>query len=375
MKRLQLRITFFTILYFVVSISYSQIKVSEIIQESKIANEDANKLYFVDFWATWCGPCVYAKEMLTVLQQQHPKDFYVISLSDENADKVKAYLKKKPSKLAIAVDFEGNTFKSYDIYSRPNGILFNAKGEKLWQGHPADLSSSMISRFLRQNQNRKSLSKFVKEVKAKSAVIKDYQPKDDLEIKYNKNENSEFTISYGKTHLKLDGSLDKILSYISKVNEKQILVKPVLNKNYTVYIRLSDAYNPSASHQILDKLGLEVKESEVLGEALTLKVRNPNFWDTNQINWGDVSSKYLVSDSDISADNVSLKDVSYQLSKALDIPVVISSSNDTYINGIHDWQVHYKYYEFMQSNFEEYGIKVKKEKVKYPQYIIIKKAP
>ena len=144
---------------------------------------------------------------------------------------------------------------------------------------------------------------------------------------------------------------------------------------FMIYIKTSKVANNNIDIELINTLGLSVTESSTSGEAMTLQVKNPNFWDTNQINWGDMASKYLVSDSDISADNVSLKDMAYQLSKALDIPVVISSSNDKYIYSIHDWQIHYKYYEFMQSNFEEYGIKVKKEKVKYPQYIITKKAP
>ncbi|WP_159432645.1 TlpA family protein disulfide reductase [Winogradskyella jejuensis] len=376
MKGLRFKIAILTLLYcIVINTSNAQIKVSEVVQESLIANPDSNKLYFVDFWATWCGPCVFAKEMLTVLQKQHPSDFYVVSLSDENADKVKAYLKKKPSELAIAVDFEENTFKKFGIYSRPNGILFNAKGEKLWQGHPADLKGNMISRFLRENKSRTSFSKFVKVIETNVSKEKEYLPKSDIEIKANKNASEELAISYGTTHVKFEGSLIHILSYLSKINEQQILLNPSINKVYTIYIRTSKVANNNIDIELINKLGLSVTESSTSGEAMTLQVKNPNFWDTNQINWGDMASKYLVSDSDISADNVSLKDMAYQLSKALDIPVVISSSNDKYIYSIHDWQIHYKYYEFMQSNLEEYGIKIKKEKVNYPQYIITKKAP
>ena len=49
-----------------VNYGYSQVKVSEFIQESKIASPESNKLYFVDFWATWCVPCITAKEHLKV---------------------------------------------------------------------------------------------------------------------------------------------------------------------------------------------------------------------------------------------------------------------------------------------------------------------
>ncbi len=375
MKNLKIKI-YISMVFFLVAIPLvAQIKVSEILQESKIVETESNKLYFVDFWATWCGPCVYAKEMLTILQKQYPNDFYVVSISDESADKVKQYLKKKPTELAIAVDEDGITFKEYKIFSRPNGILFNAKGEKLWQGHPSDLKPYLLDRFLRENRTKESLNKFLKVIKTKEFLTEDYIPKDNIEIKLSENSTEELTIFYGNSYLNLDGGLQDIISYLSKINKKQIQISTSLNKRYKIYIKNSELKKDNIDIEVLNKFGLQVTENSTMGEVISLHVNNPNFWDTTQINWGDTASKYLVSDSDISADNVSLRDMAYQLSIALEIPVVISSSNINHLYSIHDWQMHYKYFEFMQTNFEEYGIKVKKEVINYPLYNITKKAP
>jgi thiol-disulfide isomerase/thioredoxin len=129
--------------------SYSQIKVSEFLQKSKIASPDNNKLYFVDFWATWCVPCITAKEHLKVLQRQFPDDFYVVSLSSENPVKVERFLEKKPNDLAVVIDYNKETFGKYNVNVLPAGVLFNAKGKVLWEGGAPDVKKYMVERFLR----------------------------------------------------------------------------------------------------------------------------------------------------------------------------------------------------------------------------------
>lgn len=368
-------ILFLGILYVFSLNGYSQIQVSEILQESKIVESESNKLYFVDFWATWCGPCKYSKKILTVLQQQYPRDFHAVSISEENPAKVERFIKKNPTLLTVVVDNEGETFRDYNVKSLPKGILFNAKGEKLWEGHPSDLKPYLLERFLRQNKTRKPFSQFVKLVKTEAAFIKDYEPKSDIEIKHNNIASEDLSIFYINGHVKYEGKLIHILSDLFKINKKQINISDELNTIYTIYINKSLLKSQGADLKVLDKLGLSVSENSKTGEAIILEVRNPKFWDTNQIDWGSNNTKYLVSDTDISGDNVSLKDMAYQLSKALEAPVVVDSNNEKHLYTLHDWQIHYKYNEFMQSNLEEYGIKVKRESAIYPQYIITKKAP
>ncbi|RNC86740.1 MAG: TlpA family protein disulfide reductase [Winogradskyella sp.] len=355
--------------------SYTQINVSEVIQESQISQSQENKLYFIDFWATWCGPCVYAKKMLTVLQKQHPKDFYVISLSDESASLVERYLSKRPSELAIAVDDFGNTFNTYNIISRPQGVLLNAKGEKLWQGHPSDLSSQMVNRFLKNTTSRVSVSDFIKTVQKIPLIENDYTLKADFELKEYKKEVSQLEVYETDAYLRLRGKLDKILGYLTKTYEGQIDVSENANKTYELYVTKSYKYLKDYGFKVINKLNLQLIEKQIIGEVMLLEVDRPNFWDTKQIDWGKNGTKYLLGDTDITADNISLNELSYLMAEVLETPIVVSTQTKDDLYSLHDWQLHYKYYQFMESNLLDYGISVSKTKSSYPKYIITKKAP
>ena len=130
-----------------------------------------------------------------------------------------------------------------------------------------------------------------------------------------------------------------------------------------------------SSFEILEHLKLDLFHTEVKGEVILLDIEQPQFWDTEQIDWGKDTANYLIDDSQIQADNVSFKDVMYQLASVLDMPVV--TTNDKLdVNKEHDWQIHHKFYGLMQTDLlDNYGIKAEKKLSKYRMYRLQKKAP
>ena len=121
---------------------FSQVKVSEVLQESKFhSNTSAAKLFMIEFWATWCGPCITVSDYLEVLQEQFASELYILSLSEETSDRVQKFLNKRPSQFASAIDYDGQTFDYYRVTDLPFAVLLNANAEVIWKGNPADLTS------------------------------------------------------------------------------------------------------------------------------------------------------------------------------------------------------------------------------------------
>ena len=355
--------------------SYSQIKVSEFIQDSKIATPNSNKLYFIDFWATWCVPCITAKEHLGVLQKQFPEDLYIVSLTKENPLRVEQFLKKKPAELAIAIDYKGETFKDFNVKVLPEGVLFNANGKVLWQGGAPDLKKEIVSKFLRQQTSKTSLKSFFNVITAEEESISEYMPSEDLEINPLARNVEELEVVDNNNYLKLRGSLKPIIGYLAKIYKNQIVLDESLNTNYEIYFKKPFSANENLAFKLITEMNLGVERKFSEGEGIRFVVDTPKFWDTSQIDWGKNNAKYLIGDSQLKADNVSLKDVAYQLAYVLDMPIIVPEEGEISLS-LHDWDFHYKFFQLMQSDLQDnYGIRAEKKMVSFPVYYIQKKAP
>lgn len=353
---------------------FGQIKISETIKASSLASDDKNALYFVDFWATWCGPCITAGKQLTSLQRQYPRNFYIMSLSQENSQIVKNYTIKHDLKLGVAIDYDGEAFSKYNIPSLPYGILFNANGEKLWEGHPADFKTYHIDGYLSTNVNKISVDEMFKLQSYKPVSIpKEADLNRDFEIVEIDESLETLEIIDKKDFLQLTGCLKDIIAYANYAYRNQVNMSDDLNKMYRMRFKYETKALKQMERIILKHLKLRRKYASANGEVLFLNLSSARFWDVHQINWGDDTPHFLIGDSDIKADNVSLNQVGYKLANLLELPVI--TSDDEMANNLHDWELHYKYFDLMASNLNDtYGIKIEKKVVEYPEYIITKRA-
>jgi len=312
---------------------------------------------------------------MKVLQNQFPNDFYVVSLSSENPLKVERFLSKKPNDLAVAIDYNKETFSKYNVRVLPDGVLFNAEGKVLWQGGAPDLKKETVSKFLRQQTKRSSVQSFFNIIADIEEINEEYKPSEDLEIKKLDKKLSDLELIDNVHYLKLNGPLNSIIGYLAKIYKNQIQLDEDLNASYEIYFKKPFNTNENLAYKLITSLGFEVNRTYDEGEGIRFTVEEPKFWDTNQIDWGKGNAKYLIGDTQIQGDNVSLRDIAYQLAYILDMPVILQ--NDSELNfELHDWDFHYKFFQLMQTDLEDnYGIKAEKTTVTFPIYNIQKKAP
>jgi thiol-disulfide isomerase/thioredoxin len=96
------------------------------------------KVTVIDFWATWCGPCVAAMPELDKLQKEHKNDVVVLGLSSEAEAKVSSFLKSKKHEYSQAIDQNGRLNNAMGVQGIPHVVVLSSDGVIRWQGHPMD---------------------------------------------------------------------------------------------------------------------------------------------------------------------------------------------------------------------------------------------
>lgn len=146
------------------------------------------KIYVVEFWATWCRPCKKFIPHLTELQKKHKDDgLVIIGITDESPKKAEPFVKKMGDKMdyAVMADKSKKTYNAYmggfGIRTIPHAFVVNKDGNIVWQGNPMqgldgviekvlkgtwDLATAKKEEEMRQNQMKaqKMLSEYLQHV-------------------------------------------------------------------------------------------------------------------------------------------------------------------------------------------------------------------
>ena len=116
------------------------------IKGESITEFESDHIYVLDFWATWCGPCIRAIPHMDEIARKHEADgVTVIGVAIWPRDTMTPtaeFVKKKGDDMnyTIAADIDGATAKKFMEATKSNGIptamIVNRKGVLAWIGHP-----------------------------------------------------------------------------------------------------------------------------------------------------------------------------------------------------------------------------------------------
>ena len=104
----------------------------------------------MDFWATWCTPCIESIPRLNDLHArfEHEKVTF-FSVTYEPPPYVREFLKEHPIGSEVAIDDSLDTFKTFQAWGIPVIFIFDSKGKLVAATHPSNLTPEVISAALR----------------------------------------------------------------------------------------------------------------------------------------------------------------------------------------------------------------------------------
>ncbi len=103
-------------------------------------------VYVIEFWATWCPPCIMSIPHLTEIQKRYrDKNVVVVAVTDEPPPLVTQFVQRQDGKIGytVACDKEQKTHGAY-MYAAgqmniPTTFIVNRKGKIAWIGSPFEI--------------------------------------------------------------------------------------------------------------------------------------------------------------------------------------------------------------------------------------------
>ena len=107
------------------------------------------KAVVLEFWATWCDPCVESIPHLNQLAERFSgKPVVFLSVTDESEADVRAFLKDHPMSSWIAPEAGAGVFKAFRVYGRPYTVLIGRDGKVAAFTSPYDVTEETVMKLL-----------------------------------------------------------------------------------------------------------------------------------------------------------------------------------------------------------------------------------
>ena len=89
------------------------------------------KVVYLDFWASWCGPCRASFKWLNEAHEKYgTKGLVVIAINvDKEKELATQFLKENPAKFRIGYDPEGSVAQTYQLKGMPSSYMIDRKGQ------------------------------------------------------------------------------------------------------------------------------------------------------------------------------------------------------------------------------------------------------
>lgn len=99
--------------------------------QSSTLSQYPGKVLYVDFWASWCGPCAKSFPFMNELHSQlKDQGLQIVAVNlDEKPEEAQAFLSQYPAQFTVAADASKQCAKDFGVKAMPSSYLIDRKGK------------------------------------------------------------------------------------------------------------------------------------------------------------------------------------------------------------------------------------------------------
>lgn len=135
-----------------------KLELKKFIKGTEVKSFEKGKIYVVELWATWCGPCKVTIPHLTALQKKYEDVVFIgVAVLEEDPKGVSDFVDEmgKTMDYRVALDLvaegeepaEGKTVQNWmepaGLEEIPSAFIINGEGKIAWIGHPGNMEEPL----------------------------------------------------------------------------------------------------------------------------------------------------------------------------------------------------------------------------------------
>lgn len=345
-----------------------------------------DKVLVLEFWATWCAPCLASIPHLNELQKHYVdnKNIVFLSMTDEKPNKVEPILKRFDFKSYVVADTTGTTLSNFAVTHLPTLFIIDEQGYIKFNGSPQEVTSGLIDSILMKNKLPESLSQQAKNTE-KSATNTDYEkirnsydklskvffndsissyfemfvsPKDNFKKKNSTTSKTSFRIF--ETNVDLDLTISKLLGCgLNQVNLPDNLKKT--NINYC--FKTSDVQNINVDFldNILNGLNLSIDSIKSTYPELLIKIIDTELLQaaTNKSNNPYMKTSVADNGTILAIHNNKLESLIAELERKFGMKVNICNFDNVALDSTYDITLKSSTIESLNESLAFYGLSIR----------------
>lgn len=106
------------------------------------------KFIILNFWGTWCSPCIPEMDTLSKFQNQYASKIQVVAISNDDQEQLKKYLARRPTKIPLASDTPLHLYRHVGFTSVGQSIILGPDKKIIAMVMTDSINSSFMKRLL-----------------------------------------------------------------------------------------------------------------------------------------------------------------------------------------------------------------------------------